>query len=65
MPQLPKIQIDEAILVAYTVPAQMTKSTSLSDRETVVFRILPKELLNRLLSISVDNIQAILTRVIK
>jgi len=51
---LPKIQIDEAILVAYTVPAQITKSTSLTDRETVVFRVLPKELLNRLSSINVD-----------
>lgn len=51
--QLPKIRIDEAILLAYTMPAQITKSTSISDRETVIFSILPKELLKRLQSINV------------
>jgi len=51
---LPKIKINEVLLVSYTAPAQITRSTSVTDRETVVFRVLPKELLNQLSTLGVD-----------
>jgi hypothetical protein len=46
--KLPKIKIDEVLFVAYTNPAPMTRSAPLDDRETVIYRVLPEELADKL-----------------
>jgi len=46
--KLPKIRVDEILFYAYTAPAEMTKSASIDERETVVYRVLPRDLAQRL-----------------
>jgi len=46
--KLPKIKIDEILFVAYTNPAPMTRSAPLDERETVIYRVLPEELADKL-----------------
>lgn len=46
--KLPKIKIDEVLFVAYTNPAPMTRSAPLDERETVIYRVLPEDLADKL-----------------
>jgi len=51
---IPKVKIDEICFVIYSTPSQITKTTKLSERENVIFRLLPKDLSNELNSICAE-----------
>lgn len=42
------IKVNEALLVTYTVPSPITKTTEITDRELVVYAVMPKKLQNKL-----------------
>lgn len=46
--KFPKIKIDEILFVAYTNPAPMTRTAPLDERETVIYRVLPEDLADKL-----------------
>jgi hypothetical protein len=45
---LPKVKINEILFVAYTTPAPMTRTAPLDERETVIYRVLPEDLAEKL-----------------
>jgi len=51
---VPKVKIEEICFVVYSTPSQITKTTKLSERENVIFRLLPKDLSNELNSICAE-----------
>jgi len=46
--KIPKIKVDEVLFVAFTTPAPITRSAPLDERETVVYRVLPDDLAEKL-----------------
>ncbi len=46
--KFPKIKIDEILFIAYTNPAPMTRTAPLDERETVIYRVLPEDLADKL-----------------
>ena len=46
--KIPKIKVDEILFVAYTTPAPITRTAPLDERETVVYRVLPDDLAEKL-----------------
>lgn len=50
----PQIKIDEVFFIVYSTPSQITKTAKLSERENIVFQVLPRDLMDELNSICSD-----------